>query len=56
MVYSYTDDEWSVFLQFPREVKAACPFVEVFLGRLEYFLEVSRSDYEVPLPAILRIE
>jgi hypothetical protein len=55
-VFAFNGDAWTVFLRFSNEAESYCSFFTVFLNRLQFFIEVTNSDYDVPFPAILNIQ
>ena len=52
LLYDSGEDWYAIFV-FADEEKASCPFIEVFLDRLRFFL---RSGTPSPFPAILDIK
>lgn len=47
---------WVVFLKGNSEEGLLCPFIEIFLKRLTYFMGISRENVVVPFPAVLEIK
>ncbi len=55
LIYIGYQDQWSVFARIPNTYEHACRFLEVFINRLRYFLEVGGTQGVPPLPAILEL-
>lgn len=47
---------WVVFLKGPADLALPCPFIEIFIKRLSYFMGISKDKVVVPFPAVLEIK
>jgi len=53
--YYGSEAGWTIFLKIPPELENLCPFIEVFIRRLTYFIGINRDRGIVPFPAVLQV-
>ncbi len=55
VVYLENDRRWNLFIRFPTAYEDTCGFVDAFVNRFIYFLEVVDDDTVPPFPAVLEL-
>lgn len=48
-------ESWHLFVEAPVEFESTCAFVDAFVRRFRYFLEVGDREFPPPFPAILSL-